>query len=543
MVDGTSSSATPRSDAAQSSAAPTGVVRSSITVAVGTALSRITGFGRLAALAYAFGFTRLSDTYLLANNTPNIVYELLLGGVLSATLVPTFVDQQERNDEEGTSAIISVAVVALIAITVVGILAAPVIMFLYTLNAPGSSASIKVEREVATGLLVLFVPQMFFYGLSTLGTALLNAHRRFSAPAIAPVLNNLMVIGMLVTVARVTDGTLTLTRLHEEPLLLAIVGLGTTAGVVAMTLALWPAIRRAGIKLRFHFDWRHPAVRQVGRQSGWTLGYVISNQISLAVIMLLAFGDEAHLSAYNAAFVFFQLPHGLIAVSLMTTLMPELATAAAQENWANYRDRLSNGIRLMALAVLPAATGYYVLARPIVSSLLERGALSGASAELTAEALGGFAIGLFGFSVYLFTLRGFYALRDTRTPFFLNLGENALNIVFALALTPWLGVRGLALSYALAYNFAAIAALVVLRRRIGAIDGRRLMISIRRITLACALMAAVVILVASQVGADSGSGAIIRTAAGVAAGGLTYIFALMVLKVEEVATLRSRFTK
>lgn len=533
MVEGPTGAAAPQRS----------VVRSSAMVAVGTALSRITGFGRLAAIAYAFGFTRLSDTYLLANTTPNIVYELLLGGVLSATLVPTFVEQREQGDEEATSAIISVALVVLVGLTVVGMLGAPLIMHFYTLNASGSPAEVEAQREVATGLLVLFMPQMLFYGLTTMGTALLNAHRRFSAPAITPVLNNVMVIAMLVTVAHLTDGSLTLNRVHEERVLAAVIGLGTTAGVVAMTVALWPSIRRAGISLRFRLDWRHPAVRQVGRQSGWTLGYVIANQVALVVIMLLAFGDEARLSAYNAAFVFFQLPHGLIAVSLMTTLVPELTSAATRKNWVAYRERFSSGVRLMALAVLPAATGYLVLARPIVSSLLERGALSGASAQLTAEALGGFAVGLFGFSVYLFTLRGFYALRDTRTPFFLNLGENALNLVLALALTPWLGVRGLALAYALAYNLAAVAALVVLRRRVGGIDGRRMMTSIGRITLASAAMAVVVIAVAGQVGADNGSGAIVRTAVGVTVGAVTFVLGAVALRVEEVGGLRARLTR
>lgn len=515
-------------------------------VAVGTALSRLTGFGRLAAIAYALGFTRLSDTYLLANTMPNIVYELLLGGVLSATLVPAFIEQQENDDADATSAVVTVSVILLVGLTLVGMLAAPMIIHLYTLNASGSAAVVEAEREVATGLLLFFMPQMLFYGLTTIATALLNTHRRFTAPAIAPVLNNIVVIAMLITLTRLSDGPLTLERVHEDRLLALVLGMGTTAGVVAMTVALWPSLRRCGITMRFRLDWRHPAVGQLRRQSGWTLGYVIANQMALVVVTLVAFGDEARLSAYNAAFVFFQLPHGLIAVSLMTTVGPELASAVSRQSWNTYRERLSHGIRLMALAVLPAATGYLVLARPIVSSLLERGALSGASAELTAEALGGFAVGLLGFSVYLFTLRGFYALRDTRTPFILNLGENALNVVLALVLTPWLGVRGLALAYALAYNLAALAALATLRlrmRRVGGmegVDGRRMLSSIGRITLACAFMAGVVVVVSGRVGADTGSGAIVRTATGVATGAFSFAVAVVALRVEEVAGLRAR---
>jgi putative peptidoglycan lipid II flippase len=467
------------------------ILRSSAGVALGTALSRITGLARLAALAYALGFTRLTDTYNLANTTPNIVYELLLGGVLSATLVPVFVDHRERGDEEATSAVVTVAMVALVALTVVGILLAPAIVRLYTLRLEGAAA--EAQQEVATGLLRLLMPQMLFYGLVALATALLNAHRRFAAPAFAPVLNNLVVTAVFLTLPHVAGRTPTLETLRHDRGLLLLLGLGTTAGIAAMALALLPAVRRAGIALHFAASWRHPAVRKVLRLSGWTAGYVASNQVALWVVLVLANASGGGVSAYQGAFVFFQLPHGLVAVSLMTTLAPELASAVSRGDMAAFRERYALGLRSMAVLILPAAAGYLVLARPIVSFLLERGALTGASAGLTASCLAAFAVGLLPFSLYLFALRGFYAHHDTRTPFLLNVFENGLNIALALALEPWLGIKGLALAYSLAYAVAAVVAMSALHRRTGGGGGYAGVGSaLGRMALAAAVMAAAV---------------------------------------------------
>ncbi len=525
-------------EAAIPAIASPGLVRSSLVVAVGTALSRFTGFVRLAATAYAIGFDRLTDTYTLANTTPNIVYELLLGGVLSATLVPVFVQQADEDDEEGTSAVVSVAVALLVAVCVVAFLAAPLIVRLYTVGVAGDVAA--DQQAVATDLLRMFVPQILFFGLTALATALLNARRRFAAPAFAPALNNVVVTGVLLALPRLAGGTPTLEEVRGDPVLLLTLGLGTTAGIVVMTVVLLPALRRAGVRIRPHLDLKHPAVRHVGRLSGWTLGYVLTNQASLLVVLILANREQGGVSAYTGAFIFFQLPHALVAVSLMTTLVPELSSAAHRDDHPTYRDRFSTGVRLMALVILPAATGYVVLARPIVSALLERGALSVDSAELTADTLAAFAVGLFGFSIYLFALRGFYALRDTRTPFLLNVGQNLLNVLFALALVGHFGIPGLAAAYAAAYTVAAVVALVVLQRRVGSLDGRHVARSIGRVTAACVAMGLAVEVVALRVGGTDGVGAVVRTGAGVAVGAMVYAVAVVALRVEEVAPLVAR---
>lgn len=521
-------------------AAAARLVRSSAIVGIGTGLSRLTGLLRVGALTYALGATALSDAYNLANTTPNIVYELLLGGILSATLVPIFVEHNQRGDDDATDAVVSVTTVVLVALTVVAVVAAPWIVDLYTIRLSPEEAS--AQAAVAVPLLRLFLPQILFYGLTTLGTALLNARRSFFAPAYAPILNNVVVICALLAFARAADGDPSLAEVRHDTTLLLLLGLGTTAGIVAMTLALWPAIRRAGIRLRFHPAWRHPAIRTVARLSGWTIGYAVANQVALFVVLALANGEgSGAVSAYTYAFIFFQLPHGLFAVSIMTTFLPDLAGFAAAGDRQGFRERMGLGLRLLTLVVLPAAVGYLLLARPLVATLLERGAFGSASADTTAEVLTTFSLGLLGFSLYLLALRGFYALKDTRTPFFLNLAENGTNIVLALALVGALGVQGLGLAYAGAYTLAAGLALLTLRHRIGGLDLTHTAASTVRMVAAAAVMAAAVWGVTRVVGSDHGNGAVVRTLAGVLVGTLVYGAALIALRVPEVTDLVDRW--
>lgn len=531
------------SDAGDAAAATTArLVRSSAVVGIGTGLSRLSGLLRVGALTFALGATALSDAYNLANTTPNIIYELILGGVLSATLVPVFVEQHQLDDDDATNAVVTVATIAFVLLTAVAMVAAPLIVDLYTLRLSPEAAA--AQAEVAVPLLRLFLPQILFYGLMTLGSALLNARRSFFAPAYAPVLNNLVVIATLLAFAAIAGDQVSLAEVADDPQLLFLLGVGTTAGIAAMTIALWPAIRRAGIRLRFHPAWRHPAIRTVARLAGWTIGYAAANQITLFIVLALANGEGAGaVSAYTYAFIFFQLPHGLFAVSIMTTFMPDLAALASAGDLAGFRERLGLALRLLTLVVLPAAVGYVVLARPLVATLLERGAFGAGSSALTADVLVAFALGLLGFSVYLLVLRGYYALKDTRTPFLLNLAENGINIVLALALVGALGVQGLALAYAIAYTAGALLALAALRHRLGGLDGRRILASVSRMAVAAGVMALALWAGARVVGGDSGTGALARTAVGVLVGAGVYLGALLALRVPEVVELWDRLRR
>jgi putative peptidoglycan lipid II flippase len=516
-------------------ASTTTVVRRSAVVAVGTALSRLTGFVRIAAIAYALGVTALAGTYSYANETPNIVYELLVGGVLTATLVPIFVRHFESHDDDAASAVFTVSILMLLGVTVVGILVAPWIVDLYTLRVHGPDRA--QQQELATLLLRLFLPQMLFYGVATIATALLNARRRFAAAAFAPALNNLVVIAVFLALPRVATGPLTVESVLDDDGLVLLVGLGTTAGIVVMALALLPALRRAHIRLRYLPAFRHPAVVTLIRVSGWTVGYVIANQIALFVVTVLGNGTPGGPFVYVSAYAFFQLPHGLLAVSLATTFAPELASAALRRNREGLRAQLSRGLRLTALAVAPAVALYLGLARPIVVALLQRGAFSSSDAADVADTLAAFAVGLLPFSLYLFSLRAFTSRLNTFTPFWINCVENAANILFAFPLYAWLGIPGLALAFSLAYYVGAAVSLSVLHRSLRGIDGRRVASTTARVVIAALVVAAATWGVAHAIGWSTTTEALLASVVGLVLGGGLYLGMLVLLRVDELRIL------
>ena len=296
--------------------------------------------------------------------------------------------------------------------------------------------------------------------------------------------------------------------------------------------------------LRFNANFRHPAVRKLVQLSGWTLGYAIANQVSIVVVKNLALGSgEGQQAAYTAAFTFFVLPHGLLAVSIATTFVPELSRFVTRGDKAAFIDRTSLGIRMVALLTLPAGIGLFVLRRSIIGGILQHGRLNALQALNTSRALGGFAVGLVGFSVYLFVLRGFYAHQDARTPFIINLGENALNIVLAWILVGRYGVLGLGLSFGIAYLASAVVALLVLSYKVPGFELRPIYESMGRMLLASAIMGEVVWLFARHVGANAGDGAIPRALLGTIIGAGVYVAVLTLLKAPELTLISDRLLR
>ena len=527
------------------------LVRSTAVMSVGTALSRITGFLRVAAMAFALGVaeTRLTDSYNVANNLPNIIYELVLGGVLTSVLVPVFVAQRakEKGDAwESARAVMTVAVVVLGAIMLIGILAAPWIVRLYTLRVPDVAR--PQVQELSTFFLQIFMPQVALYGIGAVATGLLNAHRRFAVPMFAPILNNLVVIASFLLFAVLpgdpTLGGITLT----QKLVLAV---GTTAGVAAMTIALWPSLRRIGFRWRWRLDWRNEAVRRLVRLSGWVIAYVVINQLGLLVVIVLAGPVRGGYTAYQAAFIFFQLPHAIFSVSIMTALLPSLSEDWQRQDREDFRRTLARGVRASAFVVVPAAAGYLVLARPIVRLLLENGVAGPESTDLVAGVLTYFAVGLFSFSAFMLFLRAFYAMQDTRTPAIINLFAVAVNTGANLALFPVLGVRGLALGHALAYTFAMVVAGAVLRRRLRGLEGRALMRGLVKVAVAAVATATAAWgaarLSGGVLGVETLADQVVQVGTGVLAGLIIFIGAALLLRMEEFElvkrTLTARFRR
>lgn len=519
-----------------------GLMRSNFTVATGTAMSRATGLIRIVIFGIVIGQTALADAFDAANNAPNAVYELLVGGVLSASLVPLFIRYLEDEDHEASESIVSVTLVILVVFTALAMLAAPLIFRLFSLN-PASNVNVDQFRRAGTLLARIFLVQIFFYGASALAAAVLNARRRFFAAAWAPVLANCVTIGFLLLIPlTTTDSPPSLLDVLNRTEFKWLLGLGSTLGVVAMAVLMYVAVRRSGIVFRFRPRFRHPAVRRLVTLSLWTFGYVAANQVALVVIKNLASPGSGNVDAYSKAMIILQLPHGLLAVSIATTFIPDLARFATKNDQVGFSQRMTYGIRLTALFTIPAAVGLLILSRPIIGLVLQHGNFDAVAGINTGRALTGLSLGLIGFSLYLFVLRGFYAHHDTRTPFLINLGENALNVVFACVLIGRYGVLGLGIAFSLAYIISAVVALFVLRRKIPEFDSTAVLGSLWTIILAAGIMAAFVAISTRFIGSNSGTGALSRVTVGVIIGCLSYWLLLKLFRVGELASIQSTRT-
>lgn len=237
------------------------------------------------------------------------------------------------------------------------------------------------------------------------------------------------------------------------------------------------------------------------------------------------------------------LPHGLLAVSIATTFLPEMSSAIKRRDRVRLVDRSSLGIRLIALVTLPAGFGLFVLRRAIIGAAFEHGNVTAQDALATSRALAGFALGLVGFSIYLFVLRIFYAHQDARTPFVINLFENAINIVVALFLVQRYGLLGLGISFAVAYLLSAAWAMQVASYKVPGFELRGIFAALGRMLLASVVMAEVVWVVARNVGGNVGAGAMVRVAAGSVVGAAVYVGMLMVLRAPELDQLKARFVR
>jgi putative peptidoglycan lipid II flippase len=273
--------------------------------------------------------------------------------------------------------------------------------------------------------------------------------------------------------------------------------------------------------------------------STWTFGYVVTNQIALIVVKNLSRPGSGNQDAYSKAYTFFLLPHGLLAISIATTFVPELVRRVRSADTAGFRQWTTSGVRWILILTVPSSVAMVVLSRPIIVTLLEHGHFSSYASANTARALAGLSIGLVGFSIYIFALRGFYAHEDTKTPFLINLFENVLNVVFAVALVGRHGVFGLGLAFGLAYMISSVLVLWLLHTRHGAIDWPRLLSITWKTVTVSACMGLVVWSIQYALQARSGFTQLAELFLCIGAGIITYVVGLYVVRVPEMHDLRS----
>ncbi len=444
------------------------LARSGLAMASGTLASRGTGFIRTVVIAYALGVASVGNAYIIANTVPNALYDLLLGGVLSALVVPLLIRAAHEEDDDGevyAQRLLTIAAVVLTAVAVIAVIFAPTIISIYAHNAK------PAQKTLAVTFARYFLPQLLFYGLGAIFGAILNVRDSFAAPMWAPVLNNIVVIVAGISFTVITHSTPKAGHLsHAQILVLA---LGTTAGVILQTVALLPALRRVGFHLVPRWDWRHAGLRRAGPFAGWVLGYVITNQLGYVVISDLAAainGGRGQVAIYSYAYILFQLPYAVVAVTVITALFPGMTRSATRGDNAGVASTLADGLSLAGVVMVPATLLLVVLGTPICVLVLAHGHTTLSGAQATGHVLVAFAVGLLPFSMFQMQLRAWLAMHDSRTPMLVNLLITGVNLFIDLVLYVLLPVHdkavGLAVGYAASYFLGAVIFAVQLRGRI-----------------------------------------------------------------------------
>ena len=524
-------------------AAPGTLLGSTAAVTAGNLASRATGFLRVLAVALALGTTFAGNTYQTANLVSNVLFELLAAGLLSSVLVPPFVrlldGGRRREAERLAGAVLGVALAALGAVLVVGLVGRPLVMRAFT--AAVDDPAVR-RQEVALGsfLLIFFLPQLLLYAVGAVATGLLHGARRFAAAAFAPVANNVVVIATMVAFAAVQDGRPGLELGIAEKLVLA---LGTTAGVLAMTLVPVVALGRAGLRLRPRWDPGHPGLRALLRDGAWAAGLLSATQLLLVTSLVLANRVEGGVVAFHIAFQVFLLPFALAAHPVSTALYPRLASSAAARQWAEFRHDLAGGGATLAFLVLPASALLAAVAGPALR-VIRLGNLDQAGAELAGRLVAAYALGLAGYAAFHLLVRASYAAGDARTPTLVGTAVAAGGAVLMVVLVAAGGdgpdrLVALGLGHSIAYLAGAAVLAVLLGRRTPADDGPSPFAALAR-SGACALAAGGAAWLVAQPFGEGRGQALAAVLTATAVGGATYLLLQRASGAPELAWLRGR---
>jgi len=516
-----------------------GLLAASGSMAVASLVSRITGFLRTIFIVAALGVGGVGNAYNSGNNFPNMVYELLLGGVLSSVLVPLLVHAQSEDADEGvayTQRLLSIAAAALGVMTLLAVLCAPFIAATFVSAGP--------QRELTSIFATLLLPEIFFYGLGAMFTAVLNIRNSYKPGAWSPVLNNvIMIVTVLVFWLMPGPSTLNPTTITTPQIL--VLGIGTTLGIAGQAMVLVPSLRSVGF--RWHWRFRaHPSevgrMREVGVLAGWVLTYVLVSQLGVSVIQKVG-NDNGGFSVFTAADLLFQMPYGILVVSLLTAIMPRLSRAALRKDNVAVIEDLSLGARLSAVGLIPITAALIVLGPVMAVTLFAYGKTSIEGAHLIGSSLAWSAFGLFPFALVMLQLRVFYAMRDGKTPALINAFMVATKVILVLVsneafkappgtdvnVDPSVhAVEWLNISTSLSYVVGAIVGHIVLTRRLGHLGFRAVLRTVGQIGVASAIGGAVaygIVLLAR----DALGGARLGSVTGLVGGGLVGLAVMAVV--------------
>lgn len=472
-------------------------MRASLVMASGTVVSRILGFVKAMVLVIAIGVTASAsaDAFALGNLLPNMVYAILIGGVLNAVLVPQIVRATKGHDsgEAFINKLVTIGSVLLLFFTAVAMLLAPVLVWIYALSWS------PAQLALATAFAYWCLPQIFFYGLYTLLGEVLNSRSIFGPYTWAPALNNVIaIVGLVIFIALFgpdPDGTRAVTDWSTGAV--ALLAGSATAGVAAQALILYVSWRKAGLKFRFNFKWRDLELLDTGKIAGWSLSMIVILQLAGVVtnnIAAVASGVGVSVAALQYAWLVFMLPHSVLAVSIGTAYFTRFSENASAHNTEALRTDFSASVRVITAVMTLSAVVIFVAA-PYIARIIMVGSDQADVLQMTILLMV-YVTCLPAYSFLFVVLRGFFALSDARTPFFIT-GVLVVLVVsgsLACLLLPKVLIGfGLAAVFSFATVIQTITGALLYQRRLGGIDGAQIVRSLLRFTVAMLVSGAVAV--------------------------------------------------
>jgi putative peptidoglycan lipid II flippase len=484
--------ATRREPAAQQGAAAAG---DSITVAGWTIVSRVTGVAKFACIGAVLGPTFFGNTYQFTNSLPNLVYYgFLAGSLFSSLLVPALVRHIDAGDRRASQRVaggfLGMTLVALVVIAPLAIILGPVVLRFAAASGNTSHLVGAAQAHVGRLLIIMFVPQIFFYGVVGTATAVMNSRQRFALAAGAPAVENLGTIAVLVLTAVIYGTGSGLGTIPQGELLL--LGLGSTAAVGLHAATQWWGARRAGVLLIPRPGWRDPEVRVVIRRALPSLAQAGLMALQVLTLLVVANRLPGGVVAFQIALNFYYLAIAVGATPVALSLLPRLARMHLDGDVTAFRDTLVRGLALGFFITIPAAVGYLALAVPLASAI-SFGRMDGAAGvAMVAASLAALSLAVVGQTAFMIATYACYARKDTRSPLISMMVQAAvcLGLVSgALLVHGWAVLFMLGLALSVAVTVGACHLLLRVWRNLGRRGSQRLMPSLGKFLLGAVLMA------------------------------------------------------
>ena len=522
-----------------------GLLKSAGIVSASITISRITGLLRESVLSWLFGAGATYDAYVLGFRIPNLARELFAEGALSSAFVPTFTSYLATRTHTQTRELSNITATMILVIAggfcALGMLLSPQIVNLF---APGFHA-VPGKSDLAASLVRIMFPFLLLLAIAAQAQGILYSTHRFAMPAVSPAAFNIGSVLCGLALGRWTG-------------LGAVRGMafGVVLGGIAQLIFLLPGVWRAGFSRRPQWNLRHEGVRHILGLMGPALIGSASGQINVLVNTNFAAGlHDASGHVMNGpvswlayAYRFFVLPLGIFGIAIASAALPRLSRSAAHRNLVEFRQILSRSILMILLLTIPASVGLAILGESMIGIVYQHGKFLAFDTHQTALALSSYAVGLAGYSVLKLVAPAFYALGDSRTPMVVSIASVLVNAgaAFAMVRIAGFGHAGLALTTSVVSTFSSLALLILLRAKIGGLQGREILIGLGKIIVAAALMGAVchaVVVGSHALLHTPGLARVADVAVGVPAGLASFYAIAAVLRVPELSHARAQLLR